>query len=231
MLPGSEDILMCLAHGKFACVLGLAAAVCWGSLVHAQEAESAVRHAEAEIENAARDPARSATSDSDPMSVDPDLAIWTAVVFVVLLIVLSKFAWRPLLGALESREHTIHEHLAAAERSHDAAKALLAEYERKLASASEEVKAMLDEARRDAEHTQQQILVEARAGADAERARALRDVEAATDVALKQIAERSTNLAIDLAGKIVGSKLSAADHNRLISEAVGKFTASSPSQN
>jgi F-type H+-transporting ATPase subunit b len=167
----------------------------------------------------------------DPSEFKSDLALWTFVVFLLLLAVLWKFAWGPIEAALEKREQIIHEHLAAAERSHEEAKAMLAEYERKLASAADEVRAMLEEARRDAEHTKQQILVEAKAGADAERARALRDVEAATDAALKQIGERGANLAVELAGKIVGAKLSAADHSRLISEAVTKFPTTSPSNN
>jgi F-type H+-transporting ATPase subunit b len=167
----------------------------------------------------------------DPAEVRTDLAFWTFVVFLVLLAVLWKFAWGPIAAGLEKREQSIHDHIAAAERSHDEAKALLADYERKLVNASEEVKAMLEEARRDAEGTKQQILAEAKAGAEAERQRALRDVEAATDAALKQIAEQGANLAVDLAGKIVGAKLSAADHDRLISDAVAKFPKMAPSKN
>jgi F-type H+-transporting ATPase subunit b len=199
----------------------------FSSISMANQVEDEIKKAEAELSGAKA----SSGASTDPLSVDPDLAIWTVVVFVALLIVLKKFAWKPILGALESREHNIHENIAAAERSREEAKAMLAEYERKLASATDEVRAMLEEARRDAEQTKQQILVEAKAGADAERLRALRDVEAATDAALKQIGERSANLAVELAGKIVGAKLSAADHSRLISEAVTKFPTTSPSNN
>jgi F-type H+-transporting ATPase subunit b len=167
----------------------------------------------------------------DPLSVDPDLAIWTVIVFVVLLFVLKKFAWKPLIDALEAREHGIHEQIAFAKNSHEEAKSFLAEYERKLAGAAEEVKAMLEEARRDAEHTKMQILAEAKAGAEAERHRALRDVEAATDAALKQIGEHAANLSVDLAGKIIGAKLNAEDHNRLISDAVKQFPTTAPSRN
>ena len=201
------------------------------SIAMANQVEAELKDAEKELADVGHAVASGQGTSTDPLSVDPDLAIWTVVVFVVLLIVLKKFAWRPILDALESREHNIHESIAAAERSHEEAKAMLAEYERKLTSAADEVRAMLEEARRDAEHTKQQILVEAKAGADAERARALRDVEAATDAALKLIGERGANLAVELAGKIVGAKLSAADHSRLISEAVTKFPTTSPSNN
>jgi F-type H+-transporting ATPase subunit b len=170
-------------------------------------------------------------SVEDPSEFKSDLALWTFVVFCLLLTVLWKFAWGPIEAALAKREQIIHDHLAAAERSHDEAKAMLAEYERKVASAAEEVKAMLEEARRDAEQTKVQIMAEAKAGSDAERARALRDVEAATDAALKQIGEQAANLAVDLAGRIVGAKLSPADHSKLISDAMVKFRTGSPSQN
>ena len=103
--------------------------------------------------------------------------------------------------------------------------------EKKLAGAAKEVRDLLDEARRDAEHTKQEILTEAKAGADAERARALRDIEAAADAAVKSLAERSTELAVELAGKIVQTKLNKDDHARLIEEAMAKFPASTPGSN
>ena len=89
----------------------------------------------------------------------------------------------------------------------------------------------MEEARRDAEHTKQAILAEAKAGAEAERNRALQDIETATDQALKSLAERSAELAVELAGKILQSKLSAADHARLIQEAMAKFPQSTASSN
>jgi F-type H+-transporting ATPase subunit b len=90
---------------------------------------------------------------------------------------------------------------------------------------------LLEEARRDAEHTKQSILAEAKAGAEAERARALHDIESATDAALKTLAERSAELAIDLAGKILQTKLTPDDHQRLIQEAMAKFPETTPSAN
>ena len=168
---------------------------------------------------------------NDPTEFKGDLAIWTFCVFVILLMILSKFAWGPISAGLEKREHRIAEHIAAAERSHQEAKAMLAEYERKLAAAQDEVRAILDEARRDAEHTHQEILAKAKAEAAAEAARARHDVETARDQALKQLIETSANLAVDLAGQILKAKLSPADHSKLISEAVAKFHPQHASQN
>ncbi len=92
------------------------------------------------------------------------------------------------------------------------------------------MRAIIDEARRDAEHTQQEILAKARADAQAERDRSLREIETAKDQALKELGERTADLAVDLAGKIVGARLNAGDHQRLIEEALSRFPAS-PSKN
>lgn len=170
------------------------------------------------------------TGKPDPLEFQKDLAIWTAVVFAVLLLVLRRFAWGPIVEGLEKRELRITESIAAAEKANADAKLLLAEYDQKLASAAGEVRAILDEARRDAEHTQQEILAKARADAQAERDRTLREIETARDGALKELGERAANLAVDLAGKIVGARLNTGDHQRLIEEALNRFPAS-PSKN
>jgi len=175
--------------------------------------------------------AETAHGSTNPLSVDPDLAVWTFIVFLMLLGVLWKFAWGPISEGLDKREQTIARFLSDAERSHEEAKELLADYQRKLGLAADEVRALLEEARRDAEHTKQEIMSEAKAAADAERLRALREIEAATDAAIKQLAERSADLAVELAGKIVGAKLTAGDHARLIQEAIAKFPSVTPSRN
>ncbi|MEX0676288.1 MAG: F0F1 ATP synthase subunit B [Pirellulales bacterium] len=197
----------------------------------AGDANGPLGHARAELEKAAHtDPSHQAGSP-DPLSVDPDLAIWTLVVFVILLLVLTKFAWGPIVEALDRREQNVAEHIAQAERSHEQARLLLAEYEQKLASAAHEVRELLDEARRDAEHTKQDILAEAKAGAEAEKARALRDIESAADAAMESLAQRSADLAVDLAGRILQAQLSRDDHARLIQEAMAKFPAATASSN
>jgi F-type H+-transporting ATPase subunit b len=167
---------------------------------------------------------------ASPEEFKTDLAIWSFVVFLLLLAILWKFAWGPIVAGLDKREERVAEHIAAAEKANADAKLMLADYERKLASSADEVRAIIDEARRDAEHTQQEILAKARADAQAERDRSLREIETAKDQALKELGERSADLAVDLAGKIVGARLSTGDHQRLIEEALSRFPAS-PSKN
>ena len=190
-----------------------------------------LHHAEMELEHTAHtEPSSHPGTNAEPLSFSPDLAAWTVVVFVLLLAVLWKFAWGPILAGLEKREHAIAHEIADAKHQHEEANALVAKYEARLAAAGEEVRAILDEGRRDAEHAKQAILAEAKSAAEAERLRALRDIESATDGALRSLAERSAQLAVELAGKIVRRNLTSADHARLVDEAVEKFTVT-PSQN
>ncbi len=165
-----------------------------------------------------------------PEEIRSDLAVWTFVVFVLLLAILWKFAWGPIVAGLEKREESIAHNIDEAKRQNDEARQLLADYETKLAGAADQVRGIMEDARRDAEHAKQAIIAEAKSAAEGERLRGLRDIESATDAALQSLAERSAQLAVELAGKIVHSSLNAKDHAKLIQEAVAKFP-SSPSNN
>ena len=161
----------------------------------------------------------------NPLAWQTDLAIWTAAVFLFVLLVLWRFAWGPIADGLQKRENRIAEDLASAERSNLESRQLLADYQQKLANAEEEVRRMIDAARRDAERVGQQMIAQARTAAEAEHQRALADIETATAGAMKELAERSATLAVELAGKIVGSQLDARSHSRLIEQAVSGFAS------
>jgi F-type H+-transporting ATPase subunit b len=165
------------------------------------------------------------TGNPNPLAFDPDLAIFTLVVFFLLFGMLAKFAWPAISAALTEREQSIRNNITDALTKHEEAKQMLVQYEAKLASAANEVRALLDEARRDAEHTKNQILVEAKAAADAERDRALRDVERAAEAAMKDIAETIANQAVDLAGKVVSRNLTGEQHTQLVRDAMNVLSA------
>jgi F-type H+-transporting ATPase subunit b len=158
-----------------------------------------------------------------PSEFKTDLAIWTAVVFLVLFAVLKKFAWGPLAEGLDKRENHIADQIAKAEAANRQAKDLLAGYEKKLGEAQDEVRGILEKGRRDAEQLGRQMIDKAKEEAKAEQQRAVQQIEAATSAAVKELADRSASLAVDLAGKIVQAKLSAGDHSRLIEQAVAGF--------
>ena len=158
-----------------------------------------------------------------PSAWKADLAIWTAVVFLVLLAVLWKFAWGPLADGLDKRENKIADQIAQADEANRQAKNLLAGYEKKLADAQDDVHGILEQGRRDAEQVGRQMLEKAKEEAKAEQQRALKQIEAATGAAIQELADQSAALAVELAGKIVHAKLNPADHVRLIEQAVAGF--------
>ena len=167
----------------------------------------------------------------NPLVFQEDLALWTGVVFLLLVAVLWKFAWGPIADGLDKREKRIADEIASAEKINVEARALLAEYHEKLAASQGEVRQMLEAARRDAAQLGHEIVDKAREEAQVEHQRALGEIEMATAGALKELAERSAGLAVELAGKIVDSRLDPAAHSRLIEKAVADFTRSKPGNN
>lgn len=161
-----------------------------------------------------------------PLDWKADLALWSFIVFVILFGVLYKAAWGPLAEGLSKREKHIADQIAQAGAAHQQAKDLLAGYEQKLADSAQEVRAILDKARHDAEEAAREREAKAEADAKARMERAEKDIAAATSAAAKELADRSAALAVQLAGKIVRAKLNAKDHAQLIEQAVSGFNVS-----
>lgn len=187
--------------------------------VHLSAAASVLASESAKDESAALNP-------FDPSALKGDLALWTLVVFLVLVAVLWRFAWGPLAAALDMREQGIADQIAEAEAANQKAKDLLADYERKLSDAADEVRGIVDQGRRDAEKIGRELLDKAKEEAAAERAQAAKEIEAAADAAVRTLADRSAAMAVDLAGKIVQSKLTPAEHAKLVEQAVRGFAVS-----
>ena len=186
-----------------------------------------VNHAEADHATAGGGQA----AKPNPLGLDLDLAVWTLVVFILLFLVLKKFAWPQIVEALEERERKIADNIAAAEARHEDAKRLLAEHEAKLAAAAGEVRELLEEARRDAEHTRQSIADKGHQDAQDELARALREIDRAKNAAVQELAIASANVAIDLARKVVRDQLTPEQQSQIVREALGKMAAAAPSKN
>lgn len=173
----------------------------------------------------------SAHGESGPVPLNPlslewiqqDLAVWTGVVFLLLLVILTKFAWKPIVEGLDKRERNLANQIDQAEAANQKAKDLLADYERKLVEAQEQVRGIMDQGRRDAEQAGRELIEKAKEEAKAEYQRGLAQIDAATSAAIKELGDQSAALAVDLAGKIVRSKLDPADHARLIEQAVAGF--------
>ena len=143
----------------------------------------------------------------DPIRFDVDLAIFTFVIFIGLLIVLTKYAWKPLMDGLTQRETSIADKIAAAAQAHEKAEANLRQYEKKLESVNDEATAILAEARKDGVTAKEKIVAEAQAEAHRQREKALSDIKAARDQAVRELAEKSADSAVSLAATSLAGHL------------------------
>ena len=125
--------------------------------------------------------------ESNLFAGDIGTAVWTLVIFLLVIFVLGKFAWGPMLEGLQSREQFIRNSLEEAKAENEKAKALLSEYEEKVEQAKTEATAIVDEGRRDAEAVKRQIEEQARTEADTMIERAKREITLAQQTAVKEI--------------------------------------------
>jgi F-type H+-transporting ATPase subunit b len=149
-----------------------------------------------------------------------DLGIYTLIVFGILLVVLGKYAWGPVMAGLDRREAHLRKAHDDAEAARAEAQRAVAEIQARLAKASDEVRAMLDEARRDAQAVKDQMKADAASDIQAERDRIRREIEMARDQALQQIYQQAVQLAALISTKAVKRELTPADHQRLLEEAL-----------
>jgi len=149
--------------------------------------------------------------------------VWTWVIFLTVVFVLRKFAWKPLLGALQKREEFIRESLENARKEREEAKKLLEQYTEQINKAREEASAICDEGRRDAEEVRRRVESEARAEADRIVKRAKREIEIAHQDAIKEIYNEVADLATRVAGRVLEREVSADDHRQLVSSAVEEY--------
>lgn len=152
-------------------------------------------------------------------------ALFTLLIFLLVLGVLAKFAWGPLLKALQSREKYIRESLEAARRDRQESEQRLREVETRMVKAREEASAIVEEGRRDGEQVKRRIEEEAHKNADALVERAKREIGIARDSALKDLYEQSAGLAMNMAGSVLRRQLAPEDEQRLITDALSELRA------
>ncbi len=162
-----------------------------------------------------------------PLDPKADLVIWSLVVFLVFVGVLTKFAWKPLAAGLDSREAKIRQDIADAEEARRKTEQMLAEHAAKLDAVQDEVREIIAEARRDAEHTKQEIVTQAQTEAEATQKRALDAIGRARDQALDELFATMSSTVAQATEYVVGRSLTGDDQNRLIDEALSQFSGQS----
>jgi F-type H+-transporting ATPase subunit b len=158
--------------------------------------------------------------DNPLVQPDPGLFIWTIVTFLVLLTLLAKFAWGPLLKALESRQASIRKSLDDAEQARHELERLHLESTQMIRTARVEAEAIIAQSRSDADRLREEIKQKARVEGAALVRNAEHQIQLETARAVQQIRREAVDLSVMIASKIIGRNLSKEDNERLIEEAL-----------
>jgi F-type H+-transporting ATPase subunit b len=149
-------------------------------------------------------------------SVDLGLSIWTILVFLVVLGVLRRFAWNPILGGLEARESGIRESIEEARKMRVEAAELLEEHRRELADARRQSQEILASGRDAGERLRKDIEAKAREESERMIERARGEIERQRDQAIEALRRESVELALSAAGKLLRQKLDGEADRELI---------------
>jgi F-type H+-transporting ATPase subunit b len=157
------------------------------------------------------------------LNVQSGLIIWTIITFVLLILVLSKVAWKPLLQALHNRENGIREALRQAEEARKEAATVLAENRQAIAMANEETARLLREGRELAEQMKSDIVARAHESAKHAVEQAKDEIQRERDAALVQLRNQVADLAIKVAEKILDESLDTARQKKIVDKVLLKL--------
>jgi F-type H+-transporting ATPase subunit b len=153
---------------------------------------------------------------------DPGLFIWTILTFLGLLWLLAKFAWRPLLQALESRQELIRKSLDEAQEARRELERLNQESSQILKEARVQAESIITQTRADGERLREEMKQKARAEADNIVRTAERQIQLETARALQQIRHEAADLSVMIASKLIQRNLTKEDNERLIEDALNQ---------
>ncbi len=148
--------------------------------------------------------------------INPGLMVWTVITFVVLVMVLSKYAWKPLLKSLQDREDGIRQALDQAERARMEAADLLKQNERNSAKAEDEYQKIIREGKAFAEKLKEEVVAKAHQQAQREIQQAKEEIQRDVDAAKQQLRNEVADLAVLAAGKILDETLDAQKHKKIV---------------
>jgi F-type H+-transporting ATPase subunit b len=143
---------------------------------------------------------------------------WTFLTFIALVFLLGRFAWKPLLGAIDAREESIRSSFEQARKEREQAESLVSEQRELLTAARRERAEAVEQGKRDAEKVKEEILDEARR----QRDQVLKESQAQIDAGLRKaqadLRSSAVDLAIQAAGKLLTKNLDDATQRRLVEE-------------
>ncbi|MFN3604029.1 MAG: F0F1 ATP synthase subunit B [Leptonema sp. (in: bacteria)] len=154
------------------------------------------------------------------LEINPGLVIWTTFTFVLVSLILYKFAWSKIITALDERAERIESNIKAAENLRKEAEKKFEEYQEKIANAKSEAQEILQEAKKDAEILKSDILQKAKNESEEIRRRAQKEINLAKELAVQEIHEYVIGLSLEIAKKIINKNLDMEEHKKLIEDTI-----------
>ena len=158
--------------------------------------------------------------DNPLVQLDPGLFIWTILTFLVLVTLLARFAWRPLLQALDSRQEAIRKSLDDADRARQELERLHQESAQIIRSARIEAESVISQSRSDADRLREEMKQKARTEASGIVRNAERQIQMQTERALQHLRHETAELSVMIASKLLQRNLSKEDNEKLIDDAL-----------
>ena len=155
--------------------------------------------------------------------INPGLTLWTGITFLVLLFVLGKFAWGPIVKMLNDRERTIRDAIEAAKRERAEAERMLAEQKDGLLRAQREAAEIARRNQQDVEALRQELTARARKEADELIASARQQVAEEVSKARAELRAQVADLAIDAAARLVKANLDDKAQRKLVEEYIAEL--------
>lgn len=146
--------------------------------------------------------------------------LWTLVVFGLLLLILKKFAWGPLLSALDAREKRIQARFDDAAREIAEAEKRVVEYEEKIAHVKDQAAEIIAEAKRDVERVRLDVQAQAEREAEKILQRAKREIHLAKEAAAQELRDQLVDLTTELTARIIEREVRKEDHVRFVENAI-----------
>ena len=161
---------------------------------------------------------------ADLLSPNGGLMFWTIIIFVLLLVLLSKFAFKPMLAAVEAREKSLQDALDAAKRDREEAQRVLADHRAQLEKARGEAQKLIADGRATAEKLRSDLLEQTKAQQQEMLDRARREIETEKVNAIAALRREAVDLAIAGAGKVIERNLDNDANRKLVENFLGSVT-------
>ncbi len=158
------------------------------------------------------------------LSINPGLMIWTFIIFLLLLVILAKVAWKPLIASLKTRENAIADSLSRAEQARADAERLIAENKQERAKAEEEVQKALKEGRLYAEQMRRDLVEKAKEEAQRMLTQARAEIERDTQRALRQLREEVADLAVMATSKLLDENMNDERNRNVVNKMIAELT-------